>query len=99
MTDPIDSDTGGQVMEDDLARIREWAQDRLDAHQPIPWDSRRYQHLVALIDDLLAAKAGVAGRGELLQTQFLACAGRRTGNIVYLDAARRARPAGVRISG
>jgi hypothetical protein len=98
MNGPIDSDTAGQVMEDDLARIREWAQDKLDAHQHIPWDSRRYQHLVALIDDMLSSRSAMAGRTQLLRTQLLACAGRRTGNIVYLDAARRSRP-GVRISG
>jgi hypothetical protein len=60
-------------MEDELARIREWAQDKLDAQQHIPWDSRRYQHLIALID----------------RTQQSACAGRRGGNIVSLDSARR----------
>jgi hypothetical protein len=64
-------------MKDDLASIREWAQDRLDAHQHIPWDSRRYQHLVALIDDMLTS------------TGPFACAGRGAGNIVYLDSARR----------
>jgi hypothetical protein len=64
-------------MEDDLASIREWAQDRLDAQQHIPWDSRRYQHLVALIGDML------------VRTHRSACAGRYTGNIVYLDSARR----------
>jgi hypothetical protein len=60
-------------MEDELARIREWAQDKLDAQQHIPWDSRRYQHLVALI----------------ARTQLLACAGPRAANIVDLDSARR----------
>jgi hypothetical protein len=75
-------------MEDDLARIREWAQDRLDAHHHIPWDSRRYQHLVRLIDGMLDSRT---------------CAGRGAGNIVYLDSARRRsgarRQPGVRTSG
>jgi hypothetical protein len=82
--------TDAQVMEDDLARIREWAQDKLDAQHHIPWDSRRYQHLVALIDDML------------LRTQLMECAGRGTGNVVYLDSVRRRsgtmRPSAVRIS-
>jgi hypothetical protein len=76
-------------MEDDLARIREWAQDRLDAQQHIPWDSRRYQHLVTLIDDMLGSRTQLERRTQLLRTQLSACAGRSTGNIVYLDSARR----------
>jgi hypothetical protein len=87
MTRRVDPDNRSQVMEDELARIREWAQDRLDAHHHIPWDSRRYQHLVTLIDDMLGP----------------ACAGRGAGNIVYLNSARRrsgaARHPGIRTSG
>ena len=76
------TDNPRQAMDNELARIREWAQDKLDAQQHIPWDSRRYQHLIALID----------------RTQHLACAGRRAGNIVYLDSARPRRRAGIRTS-
>jgi hypothetical protein len=76
-------------MEDELARIREWAQDRLDAQQHIPWDSRRYQHLVTLIDDMLASGAQLESRTQLLRTQLLACAGGRAANVLYLDSARR----------
>jgi hypothetical protein len=79
-------DNRNQFMDSELARIREWAQDNLDAQHHIPWDSRRYQHLVVLIDEMLASR-----------TQ--SCAGRRAGNIVDLDSARRPRrPARVRTS-
>ena len=76
-------------MEDELARIREWAQEKLDAQQHIPWDSRRYQHLVTLIDDMLASGRQLEYRTQLLRTQLLACAGRGAGNVVSLDSARR----------
>jgi hypothetical protein len=62
MTRRVDPDNGRQVMKDELARIREWAQDRLDAHQNIPWDSRRYQHLVSLIDDMLGSRTQLERR-------------------------------------
>jgi len=76
-------------MEDELARIREWAQEKLDAQQHIPWDSRRYQHLVTLIDDMLASGRQLEYRTQLLRTQLLTCAGRGAGNVVSLDSARR----------
>jgi hypothetical protein len=75
-------------MEDDLASIREWAQDRLDAQQHIPWDSRRYQHLVVLIDDMLASRTQPQCRPQPARPKLFACAGRAAGNVVYLDSAR-----------
>jgi hypothetical protein len=75
-------------MEDDLASIREWAQDRLDAQQHIPWDSRRYQHLVVLIGAMLASRPPPERRRQMPRPQLVACAGRRAGNIVYLESAR-----------
>ena len=44
-------------MHDDLAQIRELAQERLDALQEPPWASRRYQFLIALIDEIEAVRA------------------------------------------
>jgi hypothetical protein len=88
MTTAVGPDNVSQVMEDNLASIREWAQDRLDAQQHIPWDSRRYQHLVALIDDMLASRPQPDCRPQLPRPQLCACARRRAGNIVYLDSAR-----------
>jgi hypothetical protein len=76
-------------MEDNLASIREWAQDRLDAQQHIPWDSRRYQHLVVLIDDMLASRPQPQCRPQPTRPQLVACAGRRAENIVDLDSVRR----------
>ena len=43
-------------MNDELAKIRELAQERLDALQEPPWATRRYQHLIALIDEMQAAQ-------------------------------------------
>jgi hypothetical protein len=43
-------------MDDALIRVREWAQDQLDAGHEPPWATRRYLHLVALIDATLASR-------------------------------------------
>jgi hypothetical protein len=44
-------------MNDELARIRELAQEKLDALQEPPWATGRYQHLIALIDEIEASQA------------------------------------------
>jgi hypothetical protein len=44
-------------MNDELAKIRELAQERLDALQEPPWATRRYQHLVTLLNEMLATQA------------------------------------------
>ena len=54
-------------MKDELTRIREWAQARLDALQEPPWTAGRCQHLIALIDEMQAAqtqRAGNRARGD-----------------------------------
>ena len=43
-------------MEDQLARIREWAQATVDALQELPWATRRSQHVIALIDEMVASQ-------------------------------------------
>ncbi len=43
-------------MNDELTRIREWAQAKLDALQEPPWTAGRCQHLIALIDEMQAAQ-------------------------------------------
>jgi hypothetical protein len=71
-------------MNDELAKIRELAQNRLDALQEPPWATRRYQHLVALLDEMLAAQAAA----------IPACRS-RPDNVVHIASARR-RPAAMR---
>ncbi|HTC45457.1 MAG TPA: hypothetical protein VK696_10445 [Steroidobacteraceae bacterium] len=63
-------------MDHDLAAIREWAQNRLDAQQEPPWDSHRCQHLIALIDNMLASAERSARP-------------RRRGNVVSITSRRR----------
>jgi hypothetical protein len=41
--------TGIAVMKDELVKIRQWAQDRLDACEEPPWATQRYQYLVGLL--------------------------------------------------
>jgi|HubBroStandDraft_5_1064220.scaffolds.fasta_scaffold649930_2 hypothetical protein len=62
-------------MNDDLRKVREWAQDELDAEHEPPWATRRYLQVVVLIDEMLASRASANPR--------------RAGNIVQLDFTRR----------
>jgi hypothetical protein len=41
------------MMKDDLVKIRQWAQDRLDACEEPPWATQRYQYLVGLLQEQL----------------------------------------------
>jgi hypothetical protein len=63
-------------MDHDLAAIRDWAQNRLDAQQEPPWATHRCQHLIALIDTMLAAEERASRP-------------RRRGNVVSLSGRRR----------
>jgi hypothetical protein len=62
-------------MNDELRKVREWAQDELDAEHEPPWAARRYLQVVVLIDGMLASCARPAPR--------------RACNVVQLDFARR----------
>src|SRR5580693_7512599 len=65
-----------QAMNDELIKVRDWAQDELDAGQAPPWATGRYLHVLTLIDEMLASRA--------------ASTPRRAGNVVQLDFTRRA---------
>ena len=81
------------VMEDQLAKIREWAQGRLDDLQQAPWAARRSQHVIALIDEMLAAQAADPAARENSRRQperAVRCQPRR-GNVIQLDTVRRRR--------
>ncbi len=44
-----------------LEQVREWAEQKLASGQPAPAVSRKYQNLITLIDEILAARGhGVA---------------------------------------
>lgn len=62
-------------MNDELARVREWVQEELDAEHEAPWETRRYLQVVVLIDELLAQPAARKPR--------------RQDNVIPLDLARR----------
>ena len=81
------------TMNDELAKIRELAQDRLDALQEPPWATRRYQHLVALLDEMLAAQtAAVPGEYSRRPLEPRAqCS--RGDNVVPIARAKRRRAA------
>jgi len=63
-------------MNEELTKVREWAQGQLDAEHVPPWATRRYLHVVVLIDEMLASRARTP---------------QRRGNVVQLDFARRCR--------
>jgi hypothetical protein len=62
-------------MNDDLAKVRDWVQDELDAGHEPPWATGRYLRVVALIDEMLAPRTPATPRRE--------------GNVVHLDFSRR----------
>jgi len=64
-------------MNDELTKVREWAQGQLDAEHVPPWATRRYVHVVVLIDEMLASRSRAAPQ--------------RKENVVHLDFARRCR--------
>jgi len=81
-------------MDDQLARIREWAQGKVDALQELPWATRRSQHVIALIDEMVASQTAAVSREESRQPPGrLARCLSRDGNVIHLDSARRLRAA------
>jgi hypothetical protein len=64
-----------QMMDHELAAVREWAQGRLDALEETPWATQRYQHMIAVIDGMLGRRTiPPLPQGE---------------NIVHISSARR----------
>ena len=60
-------------MDDQLAKVREWAQDQLDAGQEPPWATGRYQRVIALIDAMLARRrqaASPVSAGKVIYPDF-----------------------------
>jgi hypothetical protein len=78
-------------MDDQLARIREWAQGKVDALQELPWTTRRSQHVIALIDEMVASQTAAVTRQESRPPDRFANRYARGGNIIPLDSARRRR--------
>jgi hypothetical protein len=79
------------IMNDELAKIRELAQDRLDALQEPPWATRRYQHLVALLDEMLAAQPAAIPGDQSLRPQEPRIQSARGDNVVPIARAMRRR--------
>jgi len=73
-------------MDDQLARIKEWAQGKVDALQELPWATRRSQHVIALIDEMVASQTAAVSREEARQPP-----GRLARNVIHLESARRLR--------
>jgi hypothetical protein len=78
-------------MDDQLARIREWAQAKVDALQEQPWTTRRSQHVIALIDEMVASQTAAVSRQESRPPGRVAWCLPRGGNVIPLDSARRRR--------
>jgi hypothetical protein len=72
------ADNNEHAMDDELAKVREWAQDQLDAGEQPPWATHRYLQVVALIDQMLASRHPPPDPIP-------------AGSVVYLDFARRRR--------
>jgi hypothetical protein len=51
------ADNKSHMMDHELARVREWAQGRLDAMEEAPWASHRYQHMITVIDEMLGRRS------------------------------------------
>jgi hypothetical protein len=52
------------MMDHELFAVREWAQGRLeDAAEP-PWARRRYQHMIARLDQMLGARVQTPEAGD-----------------------------------
>ncbi len=80
------------LMDDQLARIREWAQGKVDALQELPWTTRRSQHVIALIDEMVASQsAAVSREASRKPPDRRARCAPRGGNVIHLDRARRLR--------
>jgi hypothetical protein len=76
-------------MNDELAKIRELAQDRIDALQEPPWATRRYQHLVALLDEMLAVQAAAIPGDHSRRPQEPRAHCSRGDNVVPIARAKR----------
>ncbi|HTC50988.1 MAG TPA: hypothetical protein VK700_03555 [Steroidobacteraceae bacterium] len=62
-------------MNDELAKVREWVQEELDAEHAAPWETRRYLQVVVLIDELLASQAAPIPfrEGNIVHVDFTRC--------------------------
>lgn len=77
-------------MKDELAKVRNWAQSKLDAQTEPPWATRRYKDLVALIDEILASQAATISLEDLLRLEAHQAPALPQGeNIRHIDSARR----------
>jgi hypothetical protein len=72
--EPACAENNRHCMSVELIKVREWAQDQLDAEHEAPWATRRYLHVVVLIDRMLASRAATPPRA---------------GNVVHLDFSQR----------
>jgi hypothetical protein len=72
--EPACAENNRHCMNVELIKVREWAQDQLDAEHEAPWATRRYLQVVVLIDRLLASRAATPPRA---------------GNVVRLDFSQR----------
>jgi hypothetical protein len=43
-------------MHHELARVREWAQSKLDDSEEPSWAKNRYQHMIVLLDQMLGRR-------------------------------------------
>lgn len=51
------ADNHPYMKDQELAKVRAWAQSKIDALEDPDWTLRRCQHIVALVDDMLGSQA------------------------------------------
>jgi hypothetical protein len=77
-------------MKDELAKIRAWAQAKIDAGQEPPWAWKTYKDLIEVVDEILAGQAATITLEDSLRLQDQSeCVPPLSGNIVRIDSARR----------
>lgn len=82
-------------MDDQLVKIRDWAQGTLDDLKEPPWATRRSQIVIVMIDEMLACES-VSVSCDKISCRSLERSSRRLlqgDNIIQIDSARRRRTA------
>jgi hypothetical protein len=93
-TDGTESSVDGcsPMTTDDLRKVRDWAQAKLDAEQEPPWAVKQYKDLIATLDEILACRAATIVLGDSPQLANSQDSDHQlSGNIVQINSARRRR--------
>jgi hypothetical protein len=83
-----------KIIEDDLRRVKVWAEDKIAQGQEPPWAFKHYTDLVVLLNAIMASQAATISLEDSLQLQEQrAPAPPLPAGIRHIDTARRRRVA------